>query len=260
MRKQTNVCFNQRAISAMYPVLNKYVNQFILDIEQHVGGKTFDLNPYALRMGGAQVMENLMGVNGEEFIVDAELFDKMEDIIMGRMFNPWYQLWPVYRLSSMYHIKKLANKTIHKFFGKVIDVQEKVEQEKNQKIFIEEMMRFENNGKKIFGKDLAETVGLMYLAAFETSALTVSYACLMMALHPEVDEKLSKEITENYDGEDIDSEMLKNFPYLDMVVKETLRHFPSVPLTARQCMEDCHIGKISTFITQKSQINFYLYF
>ncbi|XP_063708048.1 probable cytochrome P450 313a4 [Culicoides brevitarsis] len=246
LRKQTNVCFNLRAISSMYPVLNKYANRLLTDLEPHIDGPTFDINQLTLRMGGAQVMENLMGISGEEFVIDPFAFDKMEDIIMGRMFNPLYQLWPIYRLSDWYKSKKIANETIHKFFGKIIDVKgTPAETSNGAKIFIDEMLRFENNGKKLYGKDLSETVGLMYLAAFETSALTVSYACLMMALHPEYDAKLAQEIQENYhENEEIDSEMLKKFPYLDMVVKETLRHFPSVPLTARQCMEDCQVDPL----------------
>lgn len=249
MRKQTNVCFSQRAISSMFPVLNKYTNRLLTDIEQHVGGPTFDINTHTLRMGGSQVMENLMGLSGEQYVVDAEVFDKMEDVIMGRMFNPLYQIWLTYRFSSMYKIKSLADRTIHKFFGNIVNVKEKglkeTKMDEGQKFFIEEMMRFEHNGKKMNFKDLTECVGVMYLAAFETSALTISYACLMMALHPDVDQKLANEIRENYsDGDDIDNETLKKFPYLDLVVKETLRHFPSVPLTSRQCMEDYHVGKL----------------
>ena len=46
------------------------------------------------------------------------------------------------------------------------------------------------------------------------------------------------------DGEDRDMTMndLKNMKYLDCVIKEALRIYPSVPFFARQLQEECQIG------------------
>uniref|UniRef100_A0A336M7T7 CSON006108 protein n=1 Tax=Culicoides sonorensis TaxID=179676 RepID=A0A336M7T7_CULSO len=246
MRKQTNLAFSQRCITNMFPVFNKHIDVLIKKIETHLNGPTFDINQLARHMGSAQVIENLMGYSDIQEELDLDLFESYEDQVIERVLNPFYQPWIVFRLSYMYQIHLKGRKLIHDIFGKIVNrrMQESHKINGEGKLFLDEMMRFEIEGKKLNYIDLVENIGLMYLAAYETSALTISYAILMLAMHPEFDEILQKEIKENYKkGEYIDFDMLKNFRYLDMVVKETLRHFPTVPLTARESMEDCKIGK-----------------
>lgn len=72
----------------------------------------------------------------------------------------------------------------------------------------------------------------------------MSYAILMLAMHPKVDEKLYNEITEYFKvGDDLNYDMVKRMPYLDMVVKEVLRLFPAVPGTVRETLSDTFIGE-----------------
>lgn len=67
----------------------------------------------------------------------------------------------------------------------------------------------------------------------------------MLAMHPEVDRKLYAEIQEFcQDGAKIDYKLIKDMNYLDMVFKEVLRLFPSVPGTVRSTMKDTFIEGI----------------
>lgn len=69
----------------------------------------------------------------------------------------------------------------------------------------------------------------------------------MLAMHPEVDQRLHAEIQEFcQDGAEIDHKLIKEMNYLDMVFKEVLRLFPSVPGTVRSTMADTFIEGIGT--------------
>lgn len=57
----------------------------------------------------------------------------------------------------------------------------------------------------------------------DTSALATSHAILLLAMHPEIQEKAVKELEEVYEHEDTetDFEKLSRLPYLEMIVKES---------------------------------------
>lgn len=78
----------------------------------------------------------------------------------------------------------------------------------------------------------------------ETTALCVSYALLFLAIHPEIQERAVEELREVFFSEnvEIDYEQLKKLNYLEMIIKETLRLCPSVPVIARHTLSEIDIG------------------
>lgn len=69
----------------------------------------------------------------------------------------------------------------------------------------------------------------------------------MLAMHPEVQEKLHHEIMEyapNAD-EDITLEQLSNMKYLDAILYETIRLLPVVPFITRAVKRDIQLGKLT---------------
>lgn len=56
----------------------------------------------------------------------------------------------------------------------------------------------------------------------DTSALATSHAILLLAMHPEIQEKAVKELEEVYESEETESdyEKISKLPYLEMIVKE----------------------------------------
>jgi cytochrome P450 len=72
----------------------------------------------------------------------------------------------------------------------------------------------------------------------------ISEAILMLAMHPEVQQKVVDEIKSVFgsSGAPIDYESLNQCKYLDFVVKETMRLFPVLPVSAREATEDIEAG------------------
>lgn len=75
------------------------------------------------------------------------------------------------------------------------------------------------------------------------SALTFSFYCI--AKHPEVQKRCFQEIRDVL-GDDCTTPVtcndLNNLTYLDLVIKEVLRLYPSVPLIGRNLTEEVTIG------------------
>ena len=69
----------------------------------------------------------------------------------------------------------------------------------------------------------------------------MNFTCHAIASHPEVQEKLHEEIDRVFAGDTTrpcTMEDLEELEYLERVIKETLRLFPSVPFIGREVQED----------------------
>ncbi|GMR62889.1 hypothetical protein PMAYCL1PPCAC_33084, partial [Pristionchus mayeri] len=86
---------------------------------------------------------------------------------------------------------------------------------------------------------------LFIMAGFDTSASALSFVTYLLALHPEEQEKVRDEARAVM-TEDPDWTKLGQLPYLDAVIKESLRIYPLASFTTgRRCTRDTVIGGIS---------------
>jgi cytochrome P450 len=89
---------------------------------------------------------------------------------------------------------------------------------------------------------------LTFLAAgHETTSSALSWACYLLAKHPELQRTLREEIhhalPEDMDIKSVDlASTLEPLPYLNGIMNETLRLYPTVPLTMRQAIRDTDLA------------------
>lgn len=147
--------------------------------------------------------------------------------------------------SLIAHISQIIKSKKEEFFARSSNEPEKIKDEnenfKTPQIFIEQMFQLYRNGL-IDDKMLEDQVALMifgvrhwehwefsklkwnvFFQGNETSALTTSHVILMLAMHPDIQEKAVRELEEIYDDEyeHTDSEKLTKLSYLEMIMKET---------------------------------------
>ncbi|KAI3944262.1 hypothetical protein MKW98_016492 [Papaver atlanticum] len=99
--------------------------------------------------------------------------------------------------------------------------------------------------KKVFTSDYVSALAYeQLLAGSTTTAFTLSAVLYLVADHPEVEKKLIEEI-DNFGEPSLiptADDLHHRFPYLDQVIKESLRFFPSSPLIAREALKQVEIG------------------
>uniref|UniRef100_A0AAT9UVH2 Cytochrome P450 3639B3 n=1 Tax=Maconellicoccus hirsutus TaxID=177089 RepID=A0AAT9UVH2_MACHI len=95
------------------------------------------------------------------------------------------------------------------------------------------------NAKSRFAETATFIVG-----GSETSAVTLSFTMLMLAIHQDVQDKVYEELEGIFGDSDRDvaAEDIKRMNYLEKVFKETLRMFPLVPFLIRTPKEDIALG------------------
>ncbi|XP_052740407.1 uncharacterized protein LOC112053802 [Bicyclus anynana] len=93
--------------------------------------------------------------------------------------------------------------------------------------------------------DLIAQATIFFIAGFETSSTGMSFALLELALYPDIQDRLYKEIKENHEknGGKLSYSAIQNMTYLDMVVSEVLRKWPPALILDRMCVKDYNLGK-----------------
>lgn len=81
---------------------------------------------------------------------------------------------------------------------------------------------------------------------YETSAVALSYVLLNLAVYKDIQNKVYEELVQVL-GRDlnrtIDLDDLPKLTYMEMVIKESMRLFPTIPFIIRQVTEDIQLGK-----------------
>jgi len=97
---------------------------------------------------------------------------------------------------------------------------------------------------------------VFFIAGFETSSSTASFCLYELACHPDVQEKLYKEIKEvlaNNEGK-VTYQALQEMTYMQQVINETLRLYASVPVLNRICVEDYKIPNSDITIEKGTKV------
>ncbi|WPU63883.1 cytochrome P450 [Peredibacter starrii] len=105
--------------------------------------------------------------------------------------------------------------------------------------------------------ELHDEILTMLLAGHETSAHSLTWTIGLLAKHQEIQEKLHKLISEN---------SLENIPYLQWIIMESMRLYPSFPVLSRKTAETDTLGPytipkntnvvIPIYVIQRNQENF----
>ncbi|CAH2244689.1 jg1344 [Pararge aegeria aegeria] len=225
----------------------------IVDSDELVGGYTADaIVPCAFGVK-SHVMDNPQ----DPFAVALRAF---YELTFANIFEKTMRhLWPAFVL--FFKIRIIPKKT-HDFFYNivcnVIKERQNGAQEKRGD-FIDMMMALQSEDKNVTDKEndfmitdmiIAANAFIIFLGGYETTSSTLAFLFLELAAHPEVQEKMRKEIVqvlEKHEGR-VSSEALQDLSYMDMVIQETLRLYPPFPTIQRMCTRDYTIPGTSVVV------------
>ncbi|CAM2113252.1 unnamed protein product [Caretta caretta] len=115
---------------------------------------------------------------------------------------------------------------------------------KKRRAFLDMLLNAtDDKGNRLSYMDIREEVDTFMFEGHDTTAAAMSWAIYLLGCHPEAQKKVHRELDEVFGNSDrpVTMDDLKKLRYLECVIKEALRLFPSVPSFARTTSEDCHI-------------------
>ncbi|KAK1366598.1 hypothetical protein POM88_042159 [Heracleum sosnowskyi] len=93
-------------------------------------------------------------------------------------------------------------------------------------------------------RELVDECKTFFFGGHETTALTLSWTLLLLAMHPEWQNQLREEIRQVVGGEVVDATKLAGLKKMGWVMSEVLRLYPSAPNVQRQAKDDIRMDKV----------------
>lgn len=160
-----------------------------------------------------------------------------------RMFTPWFIWEPIYKLTKSYQQKQEAYVKLMNFVNNVAakksaELNLRLENDDSSSNYwnpLEKLFLMLRDGKTT-EKILNDHAYILTSAASDSTATTTYIVLLMLAIHPDVQEKVVNELRQIFSSVDapVTLEDCVRMEYTEMVIKESMRLFAPAPLMARQ--------------------------
>jgi cytochrome P450 family 4 len=186
---------------------------------------------------------------------------KIGKLLMQRLMRPWLHFDFVYSLFGHKKVLDAVLKPVHVFTKSIIEKRKKHFVIEGEKLKLSRDDSSENvyfRSKKrrfammdtllkaqqdchIDDEGIMEETDTFTFEGHDTTSAAMTFSLLLLAHHPEVQEKVFEEIQEVLgDKEELLMDDFNKMEYLDRVVKESMRIYPPVPFISRKFTEDFH--------------------
>uniref|UniRef100_A0A034W6F3 Cytochrome P450 4e2 n=1 Tax=Bactrocera dorsalis TaxID=27457 RepID=A0A034W6F3_BACDO len=173
-----------------------------------------------------------------------------------RAFHPLKRSNLLYRFAPDYPKYCKVLKTLQDFTNEVITKRretlklETMEGEENEfsrkkQAFLDTLLSSTIDGKPLTQEEIYEEVSTFMFEGHDTTTSAVAFTVYLLAMHPEIQRKVYAEqkqlLGDNFKDE-ATFQQIADMQYLDMVIKESLRLYPSVPIVARRTDKEYDIN------------------
>lgn len=178
-------------------------------------------------------------------------------ILNWRFFNPFASIDVLFRFTSQYKRFHQLIRETHAFTLDIINerrgkhgrvTEEDVERDEDgfgrkKLALLDILLRATIDGKPLSDDDIREEVDTFTFAGHDTSASALTFILYNIAKHQEIQKRMYDEIVETVGPESTELTLhnLNELRFLDLVIKESLRLFPPVPMIARHATENAEI-------------------
>jgi cytochrome P450 family 4 len=174
-------------------------------------------------------------------------------LIFARSFDVIRRIDFFFKFTQMYQQQLKYLKGLHDFTDSVIQGRRKqllADQMKEnfdegfgikrKKVFLDVLLQSEVDGQPLSDIDIREEVDTLMFGGHDTGTSAVSFCLYNLAKYPDIQQKVFEEAEAciGNDTEPMTLKTLNDLHYLELVIKESLRLYPSIPFYGRQLTEE----------------------
>lgn len=217
-------------------------------------------------------IETALGVKLDDMLEGARYrraIHALEEVMVERVCNPLLYFQPYFYIFGSYRKHVTNLKIAHDFSSQIIE--RKRQQFQHRKVsklgddygrkqryaMLDTLLGAEDEGL-IDHQGICDEVNTFMFEGYDTTSTCLIFTLLMLSLHEDVQQRCFGELQQLPESEDDQSVFdFNKLEYLECVIKESLRLFPSVPYLGRNCNEDCVVNGL--FMPKNTQISIHVF-
>jgi len=225
--------FHKKRVDAYGPTMVDFTNRMLAGwTEGEVRDMRLEFNALTLEVVASTLFDIDIGKDDSATIRDAMADISKILVTDADKMVPRPDWWP----TAENRRKKRAIKEIEDIIHRVH--RERLETGKDRGDLFSQMVFAEDEQGRMSDKQLRDEAMTLIFAGHETTAHALTWAWYLLAKHPDKVAKMREELASVLGDRHAEVADLPNLPYLEMVVKESLRLYPSVWAYARQAQRD----------------------
>lgn len=223
----------------MIPKFNKHSKNLVEKLKLKVGTKEFCIKSILGRNVTCQSLENLLEIEADDKTTELVCHDIHQLFYrMGRNSIIYILFEPVIKF---FKLQYLFNRSVEKNLTEITKdaLSNRKRIKKSSNLFLDRVIQMKENTSIANVKDV-EIVAQMIATGVDTSTVTLGNVIMLLAMHPDVQEKCYKEVKAVCidSSSDIDLQMISQMKYIFRTIKECLRLLPTVPAIAKKSQHD----------------------
>ncbi|XP_004617399.1 cytochrome P450 3A12-like isoform X1 [Sorex araneus] len=256
LRTLLSSVFSSRKLKEMFPIIARYGDALVRNLKKKADqGTSINLKV----VFGAYSMDVITGTS---FGINVDSLNNPKDPLVENVqkllkvdfsdpFLFFITLFPflttVCELLNIFLFPRRVLDFFKKFIHRIKESRLK-DNGKQRVDFLQLMLNTQNSKevdsyKALTDLELVAQSIIFIFSGYETTSSAVSFLMYCLAIHPDVQQKLQEEIDATFPNKEPPTfDTLEQMEYLDMVVSETLRLYPSAGRIERVCKEDVEIN------------------
>nr|XP_049704913.1 cytochrome P450 4V2 [Helicoverpa armigera]WRX06012.1 CYP340K13 [Helicoverpa armigera] len=254
-RKLLSPAFSLPVIHSFLDVFNSQAKKLIDELEPFVGKGPFDhgsyfvTNNFETLCAGTFGIENAISKNlGATYISAAY---GMVDLLKAKAFKVWLQIDLIYKLVGLKKKEEQLVENLHSLAKTVIQKKKLARENEalsnnvksptsglRYKGFLDLLMDLSADGA-LTDIEVRDQIEAILTTGFETTATQLTFTVLLLGAHPEIQEKMVKELEAVLGPDrDVGKDDLNKLVYTNAVIMESVRLFPTIPIILRCVDQD----------------------
>lgn len=242
------------ALASLYSSMEEIVNQNFSDFDLNNNNSLIDLRRFFLQMEMRITCRTLLGseLSNEQVLEFIDFATELGyQLFSFKQLLKWSLPSIVRRL--MFYKEKEDFNTLHtRLTNRFVEILYKRNQEgiQNSDNCLRALTRLycpKSKDAVLEGHDFFSEACMIIIASTESTTSAFLFTIKLLGAHPEIENKLREALKKELQSKEITMENVDNIPYLEMVIKESLRLYPSLPIYPKAVEKPFKLGNVNLF-------------